>query len=426
MRTRPTIPGTSGVPDRRLPTTPEGRPRLSGLGCGILLALLWFSTLDVQAHTASTAWLTLSVSNKTVIGQWEIPLRDLDDALGLDANDDGQLTWGELRARHADVAGYALNQLTLQTDGERLSPRVMEHRISQRSDGPCAVLRFVAEAKAAPRELHVDYHLFFDRDPLHRGLVSQVNPSNTPESRPFMASVLSPDNPSIRFDIGEGKASHTLGTFIREGMHHIWTGYDHLLFLLVLLLPAVLLRSRDGWEPQPSFRRALTQVLQVVTAFTLAHSLTLGLAAFDWVRLPSRLVESTIAVSIVVAAVANLRRSRCVTGESASGRSSHPCWTGRPWLMPFAFGLVHGFGFAGVLAELGLSRSSLGWPLLGFNLGVELGQLACVAGFLPAAYLLRSSRFYRCGAVPIGSVTILLLAAGWFVERAFDLRFLPI
>ncbi len=427
-------PGTAGVlarlflPAPRSGPTTRDRARFLALGWIALPCLLWFGTLNLQAHTASTAWLTLSVSNQTVSGQWEIPLRDLDEVLGLDANDDGQLTWGELRARHTDLGGYSLDHLTLDADGRTLSLHVTEHRIRQRSDGSCAVVRFMADAPEPVQDLRIHYRLFFDRDPLHRGLVRFVNRSTASGSESASASVLSPDHPTVAFHVGKDTAENPFALFVREGMHHIWTGYDHLLFLLVLLLPSVLLRTGDGWRPEPSFRRALTRVLQIVTAFTVAHSLTLGLAAFDFVRLPSRLVESTIAASIVFAAVTNLWRFRAGIRESAlDPRPLQPLFLNeRPWLVPFVFGLVHGFGFAGVLAELGLSRSALGWPLLGFNLGVELGQLACVAGFLPFAFLLRRSRFYRFGALPVGSTLILLLAAGWFIERAFDLSFLPL
>ena len=393
----------------------------------LLIGLLCLAALSARAHTASTAWLTLSVSNTTVTGQWEISLRDLDDALGLDANDDGQLTWGELRARHADLATYALNRLTLRADGQPLPVRVLEHRLSERGGATCAVLRFQATAAAPVRDLALDYRLFFDRDPLHRGLVSQTDLSHSISAGagPVNTSVLSPERPTVTFHLADHRAASSFPSFVREGVHHIWTGYDHLLFLLALLLPAVLWRDASGWRPQPSFRQSLGRVLQVVTAFTVAHSITLALAAFDLVRLPSRLVESTIAISIAVAAIANLRRGTGDAVSSGAGPSVLAQLAARPWVMPFAFGLIHGFGFAGALSELDLHRGSLAVPLVGFNLGVEAGQLACVAVFLPLAFALRGSRFYRFGALPVASVGILLLAGGWFVERACDVKFLP-
>lgn len=390
-----------------------------------VLFVLLLSSLPARAHLASTSWLTLTVSDTTVNGRWEIPLRDLDDALGLDANDDGRLTWGELRARQADVATYALARLSLCADGVALLPRATRQLVSEGSDGGYAVLDFSAEAAQPIHELRLAYRLFFDRDLLHRGL---VNVTGTDGRSTGTAAVLSPEHSATTFAVEGPARAVSLPAFVREGVHHIWTGYDHLLFLLALLLPAVLWRGPDGWRPQASFPQALRHVLQVVTAFTLAHSLTLALAAFDLVRLPSRLVESAIAISIAVAALANFRGRTAPASAADKARHARHAFrklAGSPWVMPFFFGLIHGFGFAGALGELGLRRGALAVPLVGFNLGVELGQLACVAAFLPLAFAGRGSRLYRFVALPLGSVGILLLAGGWFVERAFAVKFLP-
>ncbi len=172
-----------------------------------------------------------------------------------------------------------------------------------------------------------------------------------------------------------------------------------------LLLPAVLVRRDARWQPAASFRAAFVGVAKVVTAFTAAHSVTLSLAALGVVALPSRWVESAIALSVVLAALNNLRP---LVGESR-------------WVAAFAFGLVHGFGFAGALQDLGLPSGSLALSLVGFNVGVELGQLALVAAFLPLAFSMRASSAYRRGVLAggIGRV-IAAIAMVWFVERAFD------
>jgi HupE / UreJ protein len=151
------------------------------------------------------------------------------------------------------------------------------------------------------------------------------------------------------------------------------------------------------------------EVLRIVTAFTVAHSITLSLATLGWVDLPSRLVEATIAASVVLAALNNV----------------WPFFQGRRWMVAFGFGLIHGFGFASVLADLGLPRDALALALVGFNLGVEAGQLAIVAAFLPWAYALRQGVFYRRVVLWGGSLAIAAIAAAWFVERAFDLEFMP-
>ena len=145
-------------------------------------------------------------------------------------------------------------------------------------------------------------------------------------------------------------------------MRHILSGYDHVLFLLCLLLPAVMRRTPAGWQPVERLAQAVWPVVGIVTAFTVAHSITLALAALKLVSLPSAFIEPAIAVTIVLAALDNVR----------------PMFPVRRVVVTFFFGLIHGFGFAGVLAELDLPRADFAWALLQFNLGLEAGQLVIV------------------------------------------------
>ena len=197
--------------------------------------------------------------------------------------------------------------------------------------------------------------------------------------------------------------------FAREGVWHIWIGFDHILFLLSLLLPAVLVASSATRARADAFAPVLIDVLKVVTAFTVAHSITLSLAALSVVQLPSRFVESAIALSVVLAAINNIR----------------PIVRERRWLVAFSFGLIHGFGFASVLADLGLPQEALLLALVAFNLGVEAGQLAIVCAFLPVAYALRATIFYRRIVLHAGSAAIAAIAAVWLAERALDVRIWP-
>ena len=175
------------------------------------------------------------------------------------------------------------------------------------------------------------------------------------------------------------------------------------------LLPAVLVRADTDerrWSPAPGFAPAFWDVVKVVTAFTLAHSITLSLAALGVVRLPSRWVESAIALSVVLAALNNIR----------------PLVYEKRWVIAFCFGLIHGFGFASVLTDLGLPREALLIALVAFNLGVELGQLVIVSVFLPLAFALRTTALYQRVIVVFGSAAIALVALAWLVERAFNLK----
>jgi hypothetical protein len=217
--------------------------------------------------------------------------------------------------------------------------------------------------------------------------------------------VLGPHAPSQSFELGRVNRWTQFVDYTREGVWHIAIGLDHILFLLSLLLPSVLVWQPGPrrWQAADRFAQAFWDVLKIVTAFTLAHSITLSLAVLGLIELPSRWVESVIAASVVAAALNNL----------------WPVVIGRLWMVAFGFGLVHGFGFASVLADLGLPREALAVALVGFNVGVELGQLAIVLAFLPLAFALRRSAVYRRGMMVGGSLIIATLAGWWFVERAF-------
>lgn len=351
------------------------------------------------AHKASDSYLSLEVKGREVSGQWDIALRDIDFALGLDADGNGEITWGEVKARHADIAGWALGRLKLERGGD-CTLQVAEHLVDDHTDGAYAVLRLAGNCPAPSPTVKLDYRLLFDIDRMHRGLLKLSLDGVS------HASVLAPSSGPWVVEQGETSRLAQFGRYLVEGVWHIWIGFDHILFLLSLLLPAVLVHEFRRWTGVTSFRAALVEVLWVVTAFTVAHSITLSLAALQVVELPTRLVESAIAASVVMAAANNL----------------WPVVERRRWLVAFGFGLVHGFGFASVLAELGLPKEALVLSLLGFNLGVELGQLAIVAAFLPVAYLLRNTPLYRRGVFVGGSVLTLLVALVWLAERALDLQ----
>jgi hypothetical protein len=366
---------------------------------GLLLFAGWAATGD--AHKPSDSYLRLDVgaSGEVVRGQWDIALRDLDFALGLDANHDGAITWGELKAARGRIADYALKRLTLEAvgrgDRNPCPARLTALLVDEHVDGHYAVLRFTADCGSEPVELTVHYGLLFEVDPTHRGLLRVVGKDHE------QAAVLSREIPLATVSVSAPGHWQELTAFLGEGIWHILKGYDHILFLLTLLFPAVVRYGGRGWEARESLRDASFEVLRVVTAFTLAHSLTLSLAVLGLVHLPARWVESAIALTVLLGALNNLR----------------PVIRRRRWVVAFAFGLVHGFGFASVLADLGLHGTSLALSLLGFNSGVEIGQMLIVLMVLPLAFLSRRTLLYRRAFMPAGSVAIVLLAAFWLLAR---------
>lgn len=395
-----------------------------------------------EAHAPSNATLSLAAeADHGVQQRWDIALRDLDRVLPVDADDDGQITWAELRAAWPQIATLADDGLRLSTDaGACTAGPLQAPRIDGHADGTYAVLerRWQCPGDAGTAGLQIDYRLFADADASHRGLLQW---RSAPEAAAVTAVLAPSAGPVAVAGRGGPGAAETSDTpaddarpstfvgFVAEGVHHILIGTDHVLFLLALLLPSVLLPAAGA-----RWTQALVQVAKVVTAFTVAHSITLALAVLGIANPPSRIVESLIAASVVLAAADNLkrflpgvrwRREAPGAGEPAppSERAIGRFGTAVRWPMAFIFGLVHGFGFAGALAELGLDQGALARTLVGFNLGVELGQLGIVAVALPLAWWLRHTLFYRRAVLGGGSLAIAAVAALWFVERAFDVTF---
>jgi HupE / UreJ protein len=380
-----------------------------------------------EAHKPSDSYLTMRVEGAKITGQWDIALRDLDYAIGLDTDDDGAITWGEVRAGTERIAVYAFSGLRVALGGTACTPRLERILADAHADGAYAVLRFSTagcEHASDNASLALTYSLFAEVDPLHRGLVSVdfVRPLEVRSSTGYDAergtlqsmlaghtsvTVLGPDRSSATFERRSPGIEATVAAFVQNGIWHIWTGFDHVLFLVSLLLPAVTRRENDAWRPVGTLREALTHTAKVVTAFTVAHSITLSVAALGIVDLPSRLVESAIALSVAVAAANNVV----------------PLFDQRrAWQIAMLFGLIHGFGFASVLTDSGLGHGALVWALVSFNLGVEIGQLAIVAVLLPLAFAYRRTAGFRWGVLTAGSVAIVLIALGWLGERALDVR----
>jgi hypothetical protein len=359
--------------------------------------------LPAHAHKPSDSYVTLSVDGSKLVGRWDIALRDLNYALGLDSDGSGVIRWGGLKSRWSDIEGYALSRLSMQSGPTVCSIHTGGREVVRHSDGTYAVLRFSGECPTPIHSLEIDYQLFFDQDAQHRGLARIQAGGST------RALIFSVADRHQHLDVQLADRAAQFLAIVKEGVHHIWKGYDHLLFLLALLLPSVLKRGERGWKPLTRFRPAIKDVLKIVTAFTVAHSLTLSLAALGVVQLPSRVVESGIAASVLLAALNNV----------------FPILRGDRWTAAFALGLLHGFGFSATLVDLGLPKGSLLRTLFGFNLGVELGQLAVVAALFPLAYFARETVAYRRLALLGGSLLTAVIACVWFLERSLQVSIFP-
>lgn len=369
---------------------PGERVRVRGTSPQPLLLLILVGSAAF-AHKGSDSYWSLRATGTQLSGHFDVALIDLDYILPLDSNGDGKVVWSELRAREADARTLISKSLSL--DGCALT--LGDLRIIKHSDGNYA--RFVVTASCARDvdELAVTYSLLFDADPTHRGLITV---SGQGEGH-WQAFTTTSRTQTVSFrPIPRSTQAWTAFT---EGMHHIAIGWDHLCFLFALLLPSVLRREGRTWTPRESFKPSLLDVTKVVTAFTVAHSITLALAAFDVVSPDGHAVEVAIAVSVALAAFNNLV----------------PFVPDTRWSLAFSLGLLHGFGFVSAIADLGADDATKGLSVLCFNLGVETGQLAIVAAFVPFAWKLRETKFYRSLLFPLGSAVILGIALFWTAER---------
>lgn len=360
----------------------------------LLLALgtsVWLTLPAAQAHTPSVAHLYVERQGNAVTMEVDLAIRDLALTLPLDVNRDDRVTWAELERQRAPLEQWIRSNVSLSTAAGPcdLVPRGLATR--RYEGGAYATVQLEGSCPSGTG-FRLRYDLLFAADPQHRVVVVVRNGPHT-ETAIATAS-------HRELLLGTGRAL-SFGDYLREGVRHILIGYDHLAFLLSLLLPAALLRRDRKWQPVDGFRPVLLHAFAVVTAFTVAHSLTLGMAALGWVRPASRWVEAAIAASVLLAALNNLK----------------PLITRRVWLVGFGFGLVHGFGFAGALGELGLPVSTRVLALLGFNLGVEMGQLVVVALVLPLLFLVRRRRWYVRVVMPLLSLAIAALAVAWLWQR---------
>lgn len=365
----------------------------------VLAFLAFWMVLSIatfaSAHKPSDSYLILAKTATGATGRWDIALRDLEAVVGLDQNHDRRVDWGELKGRLPVITAYAAGRLSARANGARC-PIVLEPQgVISHSDGKYVALGVALSCPGDAADITLRYDLLFDIDAQHRGVLRYSDGSNM---QPLVFS-------KARRELTLSHVAPRFSAIVRLGVEHILSGYDHLLFLTALLLPSVLRRREGKWLPAADFRSVLLDVLRTVTAFTVAHSLTLALSAAHWVVLPSRFVESAIAASIVLAALNNL------FPVLDADRS-----------LAFGLGLLHGFGFAAVLEDVGLAGRSFVRTLFGFNLGVEIGQMAVVIALLPVLHLLRRSRHYPRWGLPIASIVVMLVASLWLVERAFDLK----
>jgi hypothetical protein len=375
--------------------------RFALLCCAVLLPA------RLEAHNLGESYLYLQVYQDRLTGRFEISLEDLNKGFSL-AGTDREVTAANLDGYVETLKRYYLEHVTILHEGRALGIRFTGHSLLD-VNGGFVLLPFELDGlSGTPERITVDYRVLFDEVPGHRGflLVEHNWATGTFANEGQISLVFSPGSTRQDFDVTTGGRLRGFLAVVWLGTDHIWMGFDHVMFLIALLLPAVLVRREGRWRDAAAFTPALINVVKIVTAFTVAHSVTLTLASLGLVHLPGRLVEVVIAASIAIAAADLI----------------YPVFRGRIWLIVFGFGLFHGFGFAGALEEMGVLRENLGLALFGFNLGVELGQLVIVILVFPVLFALRRLAAYRQLLLPAAAAAMILISMGWVVERAFDVE----
>ena len=376
----------------------------------LFLSLLVMNASVVNAHELSSGYLTLNAGEEnTYSGELLLKPDDIGQVAGLDTNGNGALTWGEIHQNQPLLERYITKVLSIRVDDSPCEINLSMPNIRSVSGDSYLVspIQVMCESDGT---LGIHYDGIFEHSPTHKLLVN-VNLADQSGSRlqsssksssdnTSVTSVLDTDSRSVTFDASTTSLTALFISLVYEGVWHIFIGIDHILFLVATLLTVNLVREQKQWQKEPSTSRILKHTVILVSAFTLAHSITLTATALNFIALDSRLVELGISISVLLTALNNI----------------YPLIV-RLGIITFAFGLLHGMGFASVFADLNAQSNNLVLSVAAFNIGVEVGQLAIVAVLLPLLLWLRHFAFYAKTLMPLLSSIIAIIAINWTIQR---------
>jgi hypothetical protein len=364
-----------------------------------------------SAHSGFQSYVYLNITEDSLGGRIEMPLGDLSDTLGLDlAGTDDEIV-SELEANAEVIGDYVDEHLSIGVDGavwplDYDTPTLFFSEADE-ADDRYAIVEFDADLGGAemPRVFDVTFDAFLEQEGAGDNLLLIQNDwaGGVIDNGHEVLVAFTANSPTHTIDLGEASWTNTVTESMRLGVDHIRTGPDHILFVLVLLLPSVLVFNLV-WRPAKDFGASLWRITKIVSMFTLAHTITFTLAGLDVLPLPpSKLTESVIAISIAAAALHNLK----------------PVALNKEWLIAFVFGLFHGMGFAGLVDGLDVSQGTKLLSLIGRNIGIEIGQTVVVLVAFPLLFLLRRTRYYM-PFFKVASVGLAVVSIGWMIERIFE------
>jgi hypothetical protein len=379
--------------------------RLGALMVATLLLVLG-QVAAAFGHTGNESYVYLDIYDNTVEGRVEYPINDLNEVLGTDFPKNAERALVAAEAQRELIHEYTDEHLALSDQQGAEWPIEFGDLETLGANSGYVIVNFAVDKQFAsvPRTFSVEYDGIIHAKPERSALLiigtdwgSGTFNNEADELLRFTA-----EQPVQEVDLGGTSFWRGFTGVVILGAEHIEIGSDHILFILALLLPSVLVFSRlAGWQPSASFGSSLWRVLKIVTMFTVAHTITLTLGGLGIVEFSPVLVETVIAVSIILAALHNIR----------------PVFVNKEWIIAFVFGLFHGFGFAGLLGDLGLTQSRQFVSLLGFNVGIELGQATIILMVFPALFIARRTRAYL-PAMYAGSVVLIVVASAWVLDRA--------
>lgn len=376
--------------------------------CSVASSLALLLPGTALAHATGEDYVFFSFLEDSIEGHFEIHFDELQTKLDLEIAPNEDQALADAVASAARVHAYIEENFQIGPEGgEPYRLDFTRQDVISLPQGNFGQYHFQVATGPLPDLLDIRHTMFYDGDRLHRGLVLVEYNAKTDTKYPdeYTAMVFSPTNTEQTLDLTDIPSLLRPWDMIPQGVLHIWIGIDHILFLLALMLSTVLTRKDGAWQPVEKFSSALWNLIKIVTVFTIAHSVTLLLAALDFISLPSRLVESVIALSIILVALNN------VSGKVREGSL----------LIILVLGLFHGLGFASVMGHLPFRMVDLLRVVIGFNIGVELGQIAIVAVTFPILFWLRKTPAYQPYILKGVSAVLILVSGWWFVERAFDL-----
>ena len=379
--------------------------RLAALTVATLLLVLGQAAVAF-GHTGNESYVYLDIYDNTVEGRVEFPIKDLNDVLGTDFPKNADRALVAAEAERELLYEYTDQHLELSEQAEGEWPLVFGDLETLGANGGYIIVNFAVDQEFAsvPRSFTAAYDGIIHAKPERSALLiigtdwgSGTFNNEADELLRFTA-----EQPVQEVDLGDPSFWRGFTGVVILGAEHIEIGSDHILFIVALLLPSVLVFSKLArWQPSASFGSSLWRVLKIVTMFTIAHTITLTLGGLGIVEFSPVLVETIIAAFIILAALHNIR----------------PVLMNKEWIIAFVFGLFHGFGFAGLLGDLGLTQSRQFVSLLGFNLGIELGQATIILMVFPALFIARRTRAY-VPAMYAGSVVLIAVASTWVLDRA--------